>query len=141
MKTLTRYQPYVLSLLRMVAAYVFMLHGTVKMFGWPSEPRAPFELFTMNGVAGVLEVFGGLLLFLGLGTRPVAFLLAGQMAVAYFTVHARNGSALLPIENGGESPVLLCFIFLYFVLAGPGAWALDNLLGRRTSLQLQPDRA
>lgn len=109
-----------LSVLRIVAALTYMEHGTQKLFGFPSnEPAQPVELLSLFGVAGVLEVFGGLLLLLGLFTRPVAFVLAGEMAVAYFMVHAPKSS--WPLLNGGESAVLYCFIFLLFAAAGGGA--------------------
>lgn len=83
-------------------------------------------LFSMLGAAGVLEVAGGGLLLLGLFTRPVAFVLSGMMAVAYFMAHASQGAVLLPLTNGGEPAALFCFIFLYLAAAGGGAWALDN---------------
>ena len=113
-----------LSLLRIVAAFLFMAHGTQKLFGWPAtEPQQTVELFSLPGLAGVLETFGGLLLLLGLFTRPVAFVLAGEMAFAYFMAHAPRG--FWPILNRGEVPVLLCFLFLYLAAAGGGAWSLD----------------
>ena len=86
------------------------------------------QLFSLMGMAGVLEVVGGLLLLLGLFTRPVAFVLSGQMAVAYFMAHASRGNALLPMLNGGEAAVLFCFVFLYLVFAGGGNLSLDRLL-------------
>ena len=88
------------------------------------------QLFSLYGLAGVLELVGGLLLVLGLFTRPVAFVLSGQMAVAYFMAHASEGSVLMPLLNGGESAVLFCFVFLYLFVAGGGAWALDNRLSK-----------
>jgi putative oxidoreductase len=113
-----------LSLLRIVAAFLFMAHGIQKLFGWPaSEPQKTVELMSLFGLAGVLETFGGLLLLLGLFTRPVAFVLAGEMAVAYFMAHAPRG--FWPILNRGELPVLFCFLFLYLAAAGGGPWSLD----------------
>lgn len=123
------YQAQALALLRMVAGYVFLLHGSAKLLGMPHV--AMFDgllLWSLYGMAGVLELAGGLLLVLGLFTRSVAFLLSGQMAVAYFMVHAAQGNVLMPLLNGGESAVLFCFVFLYLFAAGGGAWALDNRL-------------
>jgi putative oxidoreductase len=91
----------------------------------------PVEIASMMGLAGILEVLGGGLVLIGLFTRPVAFLLSGEMAVAYFMVHAAQGSILSPILNGGESAVLFCFIFLLFAAAGAGAWSVDGMRGRR----------
>jgi putative oxidoreductase len=117
------------SLLRMVAAFLFMAHGTQKLFAWPvSEPQNPASLFSLAGLAGVLESFGGLLLLLGLFTQPVAFVLAGEMAVAYFKAHASRG--FWPILNHGELAVLYCFLFLYFATAGGGPWSIDALRGK-----------
>ena len=120
-----------LSVLRIVAAFLFMSHGTQKLFGWPaSEPQKTAELMSLFGLAGVLETFGGLLLLLGLFTRPVAFILAGEMAVAYFMAHAPQG--FWPILNRGELPALYCFLFLYLAAAGGGAWSLDAARARGT---------
>jgi putative oxidoreductase len=125
-----KWGPRLLSLLRMVAAFLFMAHGTQKLFAWPvAEPRDPAALLSLMGLAGVLEVFGGLLLLLGLFTRPVAFLLAGEMAVAYFKAHAPEG--FWPILNRGELAVLYCFLFLYLGAVGAGPWSLDAILRRR----------
>ena len=119
-----------LSVLRIVSAFVFMLHGTQKLFAFPvSEPRDPVELASLMGVAGILEFVGGLLLLIGLFTRPVAFILAGEMAVAYFMAHFAQ--SIWPVLNGGEPAVLYCFIFLYLVVAGAGAWSVDAVLRER----------
>jgi putative oxidoreductase len=124
--------PRLLSPLRIVAALLFMQHGTQKLFAFPvSEPRDPAALVSLIGVAGVLEVFGGLLLLLGLFTRPVAFVLAGEMAVAYFRSHAPQG--FWPILNGGELAALYCFLFLYLAAVGGGPWSLDGIRLVRTS--------
>lgn len=113
-----------LSVLRIVAAFLFIAHGTQKLFGWPvNEPQQTVELISMSGLAGVLETFGGLLLLLGLFTRPVAFVLAGEMAVAYFKVHAPQG--FWPLLNRGELAMLYCFLFLYLAAVGAGPWSLD----------------
>lgn len=122
------WQPRVLSLVRIVSAFLFMAHGTQKMFGFPAEQRYPFELFSLSGVAGILEVVGGLLLLIGLFTRPVAFILSGQMAVAYFLFHAPE--SFWPLNNGGELAALFSFVFLYFALAGGGSWSVDSLCKR-----------
>jgi putative oxidoreductase len=123
-----RWGPRLLSVLRIVAAFLFMAHGTQKLFAWPvAEPRDPAPLISLMGLAGVLEVFGGLLLLLGLFSRPVAFLLAGEMAVAYFMAHAPKG--FWPILNGGEPAVFYCFLFLYLAAVGPGPWSLDASRG------------
>ncbi len=126
MNALARYQPVLLSVLRIVAAYLFLLHGTAKLFGVPHvEMFDGLPLFSLDGLAGIMELVGGLLLLFGLFTRPVAFLLSGQMAVAYFIAHAPS-APLFPVLNGGDAAVLFCFIFLYLAAAGGGAWALDN---------------
>ena len=132
MNALNRFAPAVLSLLRIAAAYMFMLHGTAKFFSFPVAmgSGAPSGIYL---AAAILEVGGGLLLLLGLLTRPVAFILSGQMAVAYFMAHASQGNALFPIANGGESAALFSFLFLYFAAAGGGAWSLDNLLCKSRS--------
>jgi putative oxidoreductase len=122
--------PKVLSLVRIVSAYLFMLHGSAKHLGLPFiEGMASTPSASLSGIAGWLELVGGALLLLGLFTRPVAFVLSGLMAFAYFIAHAPH-APLLPILNGGESAVLFCFIFLYFSVAGGGAWSLDAARSR-----------
>jgi len=121
--------PHVLSALRIAAALLFMAHGTVKLFGFPpGAPRPPLVLLSLLGAAGVIETIGGALMLVGLFTRPVAFVLSGEMAVAYFRQHAPGGT--WPIVNGGELAVLFCFIWLLFVAAGPGPWSIDALRRR-----------
>lgn len=113
-----------------MAAFTFSLHGWQKffgIFGGIGGHRA--ELTSMLGVAGVLETFGGGLLILGLFTRPVAFLLSGEMAVGYFRAHAPRG--LWPLVNGGELAVFYCFMFLWLSAAGPGPWSLDALVRKK----------
>ena len=124
------WKPRVLALLRIVTAYLFMAHGTAKLFGIPHiKMFDDLQLVSLVGLAGVLEVFGGALLLIGLFTRPVAFVLSGFMAVAYFMAHASQGHVLLPILNQGELAVLYSFVFLYFVFSGAGAWSVDSIRG------------
>ena len=126
-----QWAPKVLSVLRIAAAYMFLLHGSAKLFGLPHVAMFDgLQVFSLYGFAGVLELVGGLLLLVGLFTRPVAFVLSGQMAVAYFMAHASSGPARLPLLNGGEAAALFSFVFLYLAAAGGGAWALDNLRGQ-----------
>lgn len=121
----SRYQPQALAILRIITGLLFMAHGIVKLFGWPDGAQpGQQEIATLLGVAGILETFGGGLIVLGLFTRPTAFILSGMMAVAYFMAHFPSG--FLPILNGGEGAILYCFIFLYLVTSGPGAWSLDK---------------
>ena len=120
----------VLSILRIIVGLLFLEHGTQKIFDFPPRPNArPFELFTLvPGLAGIMGLVGGILIVLGLFTRPVAFLLSGEMAFAYFMSHAPRG--FYPISmggNGGELAILYCFTFLYFVFVGAGVWSLDEM--------------
>src|SRR4051812_3555585 len=127
---MNRWSPYVLSILRIIVGFVYMAHGTQKLFGFP----APFpmqHLPPLFRAAGIIETFGGLLLLVGLFTRPVALILSGEMAVAYFKFHAPHG--FWPLLNEGEGPVLYCFMFLYFASAGAGPWSLDRLFRKRVS--------
>lgn len=121
------FAPYVRSVLRIIAGFTFSLHGMQKLLGLFGGTR--FPLSDIHGVAGVIETVGGILIILGLFTRPVAFILCGEMATAYFMVHFRRG--FWPVRNGGELAVLYCFIYLYLFTAGAGAWSLDALLKRR----------
>lgn len=132
MNASNRFAPAVLSLLRITAAYMFMLHGTAKFFSFPVSMGggSPSGIYL---AAAILEVGGGILLLLGLLTRPVAFILSGQMAVAYFMAHASQGNALFPIANGGESAALFSFVFLYLAAAGGSAWSLDKLFCKNRS--------
>jgi putative oxidoreductase len=115
--------PRLLSVLRIVAGLLFLEHGTQKFFAFPARTAAAPELMSLLGVQGCLEVAGGLLIILGLFTRPVAFVLAGDMAVAYFIAHfPRN---LFPALNGGDAAILYCFVFLYLAAAGAGPWSID----------------
>src|SRR5262245_6363821 len=128
-------------LLRVVSAFLFVHHGGQKMFAWfggipPNGAAAP--LLSQAGIGGILEFFGGLLVLTGLFTRPAAFILAGEMAVAYFQFHQPGG--LLPIQNNGEGAVLYCFIFLFFAAWGAGEWSLDAAIARRRAVAV-PARA
>ena len=130
MERVSRWAPLALGVLRIVTSLLFIEHGTQKLFGFPEGEREAIGFaLTLPGIAGILETFGGILLLLGLFTRPVAFILSGQMAVAYWMAHAPQNP--FPVNNGGDSAILYCFIFLYLVFAGPGALALDSRIGRR----------
>ena len=122
--------PQVLSLLRIVTGLMFMQHGAQKIFGFRAPARGPFELMSQMGIGGVLELVGGALIVLGLFTRPVAFILSGMMAVAYFQFHA--SSSLYPLVNQGELAALYCWVFLYIAFAGGGAWSVDALRTKQT---------
>ena len=133
--TMERWRPRALAALRIVTAYLFITHGTAKLFGLPHQTMFDgLQLLSLIGVAGILEVGGGLLLLVGLFTRPVAFVLCGFMAVAYFMAHGSQGNVLVPMLNQGELAALYCFVFLYFVFAGAGAWSIDAAMqGRRSA--------
>jgi putative oxidoreductase len=111
-----------------------MQHGAQKLFHFPpgGHHQGPLELFSLTGIAGILEFFGGLCLAVGLYTRSVAFVLSGQMAVAYFAFHVPGGrdapGGFFPVVNGGDLAILFCFVFFYFIFAGPGAWSLDSII-------------
>jgi len=123
--------PYILSVLRIVAALMFLSFGTMILFGWPTAMpggnSAP--VMSQTWVGGWLEFAGGVLLALGLCTRPTAFILSGMMAVAYFQFHAPHGP--WPAANMGTPAILYCFLWLYFSAAGAGVWSLDALLGKQ----------
>lgn len=127
--SLTQRAPQIRSLLRIVAGLMFMQHGTQKIFGFPAEARGPFEIASQMGIGGLLELVGGALIVLGLFTRPVAFLMSGMMAVAYFQFHAP--SSLYPLVNQGELAALYCWVFLYLAFAGAGPWSLDAILRKK----------
>jgi putative oxidoreductase len=123
------WSPRLLSVLRIVVAFLFMQHGAQKLFGFLGGiPGGTPQLLTLPWITGVLEFFGGLLLLLGLFTRPIAFILSGMMAVAYFKVHARQG--FWPLQNRGELAAFYCFVFLYLSAAGGGLWSLDTVWRR-----------
>ena len=125
--------PRAQALLRIVTAYLFITHGTAKYFALPHVGAFDnLHVFSLMGLAGFIELVGSVLLLLGLFTRPAAFIMSGEMAFAYFIGHAPQGFVLVPMINRGELAVLYCFVFLFFAAAGPGAWSLDGLRGRRT---------
>ena len=131
MPNFTAWSPRVLSILRIITALLFMEHGLMKLFHFPaSQPGVPSPLPTLLVVAAWMEVVGGGLVALGLFTRPVAFLLSGEMAVGYFMAHAPQG--FYPALNMGEAAVLYCFVFLYLAFAGGGEWSLDEVIRKRS---------
>lgn len=119
---ITAWAPFMLSLLRIMSALLFMQHGTAKILGFPASNMHP-PILSLFGAAGLLELIGGALLLIGLFSRPIAFLLSGEMAFAYFIAHAPK--SFFPVQNGGTEAVLFCFVFLYFVFAGPGPLSVD----------------
>ncbi len=124
-----KWSPKLLSVLRIIAALLFMEHGLMKLFHFPApQPGVPDPLPTLLLVAALIEAIGGTLLVLGLFTRVVAFVCSGEMAVGYFMAHASQG--FWPALNGGDAAILFCFVFLYLAAAGPGEWSLDALRGR-----------
>ncbi|MBC7698146.1 MAG: DoxX family protein [Bacteroidia bacterium] len=123
----SKWTPSVLGLLRIITGFLFLQHGSAKLLGMPHIAMFDgLQLMSLMGLAGVLELVGGTLILVGLFTRPVAFILSGQMAVAYFMAHAPGG--YLPILNQGELAVLYSFVFLYFSVAGPGSFSIDGIL-------------
>jgi len=129
-RRLEPFVPYALAALRIVSGYLFLLHGTAKLFGFPHVAmfdRLP--VWSLLGVAGMLEVIGGALLIVGVFTRIAALVVSGEMAFAYFLVHVPTGNALIPMLNDGEPAVLYCFVFLLIAVAGGGAWSIDAVRG------------
>ena len=125
---LDSWRPRALAVLRIVAGYLVIPHGTAKLFGAPHQEMFDgLQLMSLMGLAGIIEVFLGALFLIGLFTRPVAFVLCGFMAVAYFMAHGSQGNVLVPMLNQGELAVLYCFVFLYFVFSGAGAWSVDAM--------------
>jgi putative oxidoreductase len=121
---LSRLTPYALAVLRIVTALLFLQHGLSKMIGFPGAMPKGFHFASLIGLAAIIEVVGSVLLVVGFRTRLVAFILSGEMAVAYFTAHAPRH--FYPILNGGEAAILFCFVFLYIACAGGGAWTADR---------------
>jgi len=131
---LQRWTPRAQAALRIVTAYLFITHGSSKLLGVPHVAMFDgLSIMSLGGFAGVLELVGGALLLIGLFTRPTAFIVSGEMAFAYFIGHASQGQVLVPMLNQGELAVLYCFVFLFFALAGPGAWSVDGLMRRNAA--------
>lgn len=128
---LNAWRPRILSILRIVTAFLFMQYGTNKMFGFPAPQDQAFDPFSLLGVAGILEVLGGFLILIGLFTRPTAFLLSGFMAFAYFIAHAPQG--FWPMLNGGDLAAMWSFLFLYLSVAGAGEWSVDHIRSARSA--------
>jgi putative oxidoreductase len=128
---LNSWSPRILSVLRFITGFLFLWHGSQKLFGFPPSQQPGGDMPPIVLVAGILEFFGGLLILVGLFTRWTAFILCGLMAVAYWMAHGTNGKGFLPLLNGGELAVLYCFVFLYLFFAGGGTWSLDNLLFKK----------
>ena len=124
---LGRFEPYIYALLRIITGFLFVWHGSQKLFAFP-PPKQAMPLNALMAVGGAIEFFGGLMILLGLFAGFAAFIASGMMAVAYFMAHASRG--FLPVENGGELAVLYCFVFLYIAARGSGIWSLDSLLFR-----------
>jgi putative oxidoreductase len=120
----------VLSVLRIITALLFLQHGLTKLVGFPHVAMFDhLQLFSLEGAAGAIEIVGSLLLLVGLFSRPVAFVMSGEMAIAYFMAHAPRG--FFPLLNQGELAILYCFVFLYIAFAGGGSWSLDKLIAKR----------
>lgn len=122
------YAPHLYALLRIVAGLMFAMHGSQKLFGWPGDGNT-VEIASLMGVAGIIELVGGLMIAFGFLTSIAAFIASGEMAVAYFMAHASQ--AIWPILNQGELAVLYCFLFLYMAARGSGIWSVDNAMHRR----------
>jgi putative oxidoreductase len=118
------WSPRMLSVLRIMTGLLFLEHGMQKLLGFPPSTNPSPALFSLLGLQGIIELVGGVLMAIGLFTRPVAFILAGDMAVAYFYAHSPRG--FFPLSNGGQLAILFCFVFLYLFVAGGGAWSVDQ---------------
>jgi putative oxidoreductase len=126
---LSRWSPQLLSVLRIIAALLFFSHGTSKLLSFPFvEGLSGAPVSSLYGIAGIIEIIAGVLLFIGLFSRLVAFIVSGEMAIAYFHTHAPQ--SFFPLQNDGEPAILFCFIFLYIAAAGPGPWSVDATRGR-----------
>jgi len=130
-ESLDKYRPQMLSVLRIFLALLYLQAGLSKYFGWPGTPPKDFTMFSLLGLAGAIEIVGSLLLLVGLWTREAAFIMSGEMAVAYLLRRVLTGASFFPIVNSGMLESLLCFLFLYFVFAGPGPWSLDATRAKR----------
>jgi putative oxidoreductase len=123
-KHLGPWRPQLLSILRIITALLFLEHATAKLFGFPASQMPAAAAFSTFWWIGILELVGSVLLVVGFFTRLAAFILSGEMAIAYFVAHAPH--SFFPLLNGGEAAILFCFVFLYIAAAGPGAWAIDS---------------
>lgn len=129
--SLEKYRPQMLSILRIFVALLYLQAGLSKWFGWPGPQPKDFTLFSLFGAAGTIELVGSLLLLVGLWAREAAFIMSGEMAVAYLLRRVLTGASFFPIVNGGMLEALLSVLFLYFVFAGPGPWSVDATRARR----------
>ncbi len=129
---LAPWAPRMLSVLRIVAALIFMAHGTQKLLGFPEGTNPQPEFMTLFWIGGLIEIVTGVLLALGLFTRLAAFVAAGEMAVAYWMFHHAADNPF-PVNNGGDAAILYCFVFLYLAFAGPGSWSLDEIRSRKSA--------
>ena len=120
---LSAYAPQALAVLRIITALLFIESGTTKLIGFPASDMTP-PLFSLFGLAGIIEIVAGILVLVGFFTRPAALIASGEMAVAYFMAHAPSN--LFPAMNGGDAAILFCFVFLYLVFSGPGAWSVNK---------------
>jgi len=126
---LSRWAPQLLSVLRIITALLFFAHGSAKVFGFPAVAMfADLKIASLYGIAGIIEMIASIFLFIGLFSRLAAFIVSGEMAIAYFHTHAPQG--FYPIQNEGEGAILFCFIFLYLAAAGPGPWSVDASRGK-----------
>jgi len=125
---LEKYQPQLLSVLRIVSGLLFLEHGTMKILHWPASnmPAPPEKFMPVIIAAGVIELVGGALVTMGLFTRIAAFIMSGEMAIAYWLVHFGQSGEFFPARNGGDAAILFCFVFLYIAAAGPGPWSFDR---------------
>ena len=132
--SLSRYQPQVLSILRIMAGLLFLSAGLQKWFGFPAAvpAYANIKLISMVGIAGLIELIGGALVTVGLYTRAAAFIMSGEMAVAYWYFANRPAKGFMPIQNGGTLEVLFCFVFFYLIFAAAGPWSLDAIWRKKT---------
>jgi putative oxidoreductase len=124
MERVSKYLPETLSIARIVVGLIFLEHGSTKLLGFPTPASGQPAMMSLLWVQGIIELVGGALIAVGFLTRPVAFILAGDMAVAYFMAHASKN--FFPVLNGGDAAILYCFIFLLFFVAGPGRWSVDR---------------
>lgn len=138
---LDTWTPRALAVLRIVTGYLLIQHGTAKLFHFPHDPMFDdLQFYSMVGAAGIIELCGGVLVLLGLFTRPAAFIISGMMAVAYFMAHAPQGNVLAPMLNHGELAVVYCFLFLFMAAAGAGAWSVDAAMRRSSPARVGDSR-